>query len=136
MKVFVYWNLHRGLWSVKALEGPQKGRVIAREPFVALLGATPKVSEAGRQRVLREQKKNVHAGIVGHLAVAPFAPRGPHKGPRARQVTYNPYKGPSFVYRDTGEDFVASVVAYLAPDKRVTVFGEPARAGEQSRGNQ
>ncbi len=67
MKVFVYWNLHRGMWSVKALEGPDKGRVIARVDTVLLRDVTGKVSQAGRQRVLKERKKNVHAGLVGTL---------------------------------------------------------------------
>ena len=67
MKVFVYYNLHKKLWSVKALEGPQKGRVITRSWYVTLLDAKPRVSQAGRNRVLREKRKNVHAGLVGTL---------------------------------------------------------------------
>ena len=67
MRVFVYWNLHKKLWSIKALEGPDKGRVIARSSSVILTDAHGQVSEAGRQRVLREDRKNVHAGIVGDL---------------------------------------------------------------------
>jgi hypothetical protein len=65
MKVFVYFNLHKKVWSVKALEGPNKGRVVAHRNALSLYHCTFKVSEAGRQRVIREQRKNVHAGIVG-----------------------------------------------------------------------
>lgn len=65
MKVFVYWNLHKNLWSVKSLEGFHKGKVIARLSSVNLKNCIFKVSEAGRQRVL--QTKNVHAGVVGYL---------------------------------------------------------------------
>ncbi|CAB4165115.1 hypothetical protein UFOVP823_10 [uncultured Caudovirales phage] len=39
MRVFVYWNLHRKLWSVRAAEGPNKGRVIAHRECVYLLHA-------------------------------------------------------------------------------------------------
>lgn len=67
MKVFVYFNLHRKLWSVKALDGKARGKVIAHCERVIVRGASFKVSEAGRQRVLREGRKNVHAGIVGEL---------------------------------------------------------------------
>jgi hypothetical protein len=48
MKVFVYFNLHRKCWSVKALEGPSKGRVIQHTDDIILSNCTFKVSEAGR----------------------------------------------------------------------------------------
>ena len=67
MKVFVYFNLHRKLFSVKALEGPDKGKVIGHTTYLWLKDVTFKVSEAGRQRVLREKRKNVHAGVVGNF---------------------------------------------------------------------
>lgn len=67
MRVFCYYNLHKAVWSVKALEGSQKGRVILHAGEVTLAKCEFKVSEAGRQRVLREKKKNVHAGVVGEL---------------------------------------------------------------------
>ena len=60
MRVFIYYNLHRRCWSVKALEGENKGTVIAHCESALLSGCVMKVSEKGRQRVLREKKKNVH----------------------------------------------------------------------------
>jgi hypothetical protein len=42
-----------------------KGRVIAHRQQVLINDATFKVSEAGRQRVIRERRKNVHAGVSG-----------------------------------------------------------------------
>jgi hypothetical protein len=65
MRVFVYRNLRKQCFSIKALEGPNKGRVIAHRSFVDLTDVAFKVSEAGRQRVLRTGQKNVHAGLVG-----------------------------------------------------------------------
>ncbi len=122
MRVFVYFNLHRKCWSVKALEGPARGRVVAHASAVALLGCSFKVSEAGRQRVIREQRKNVHAGIVGDLdgfvgdltdtgrsSLARYFERScvaaiaPLEGDRAPAVTYNPFKAPTFVRKDNGE---------------------------------
>jgi hypothetical protein len=90
MKVFVYFNLHKKLFSVKALEGDKKGLVIAHVHVIGLENVTFKVSEAGRQRVLREQKKNVHAGCVGTWA-------GDINHENLERVTYNPYKYSSFV---------------------------------------
>ncbi|QGJ89034.1 hypothetical protein SEA_QUEENB2_85 [Mycobacterium phage QueenB2] len=109
MRVFVYWNLHRGMWSVKALEGPDKGRVIARHQHVIVRNARGKVSEAGRQRVLRERKKNVHAGIVGELVAADVVELSPH----ARKVTYNPFKYSTFVYEDDETPFEECSTAVL-----------------------
>lgn len=98
MRVFVYFNLHKKCLSVKALEGESKGRVIAHADSVELVNATFKVSQAGRQRVLRERRKNVHAGVVGtmtnlpahcstiQIAEAFYTP-----------VKYNPYRFDSFV---------------------------------------
>ena len=72
---FVYFNLPKRVWSLKAKRtniipsehGTREGRVTGHADTVILFDTTTKVSEAGRQRVIREQRKNVHAGIVGRL---------------------------------------------------------------------
>jgi hypothetical protein len=48
------------------------------------------VSEAGRQRVLRDRRKNVHAYIVGRVSDAPGTLPG------GRRVRYNPYETETF----------------------------------------
>lgn len=93
MKVFVYFNLHRKCLSVKALEGPMKGRVIRHADNIVLSNVVFKVSEAGRQRVLRERRKNVHAGVVGYDEC-----RIGHRLLWGDPVKYNPYKYSSFVH--------------------------------------
>lgn len=95
MRVFVYYNLHKHVWSIKALEGPNKGRVVAHAANVWLDNAAPRVSQSGRTRVLRERKKNVHAGITGVFHSCDNGPAipQPHKWSKAR---YNPYEGPCF----------------------------------------
>ena len=110
MRVFVYYNLHRHLWSIKALEGPQKGRVVGYSHTVLLENVTGKVSQAGRMRVLRDRKKNVHAGMVGTLVHS----EGEGYFPGFDEVTYNPYKYESFVYKDTEEVYSGSQFAYMA----------------------
>ena len=117
MKVFVYYNLHRHTWSIKALEGPQRGLVIGHSDTVLLADATGKVSEAGRQRVLRDKRKNVHAGIVGtliHTEVEGYFP--------GTEVTYNPYKYHTFVYREVDSTpYEGSQYAYLENRKVYTL---------------
>jgi hypothetical protein len=52
-----------------------------------------KVSEAGRQRVLKEKRKNVHAGVKGTRIF-----RIPNKGKLFFQPAYyNPYEYETFV---------------------------------------
>lgn len=102
MRVFVYRNLHKNCWSVKALEGENKGRVIHHAQNVNLVNCTFKVSKAGRERVLREQCKNVHAGVVGTLSfVGDLGDTGLWKSASTYYafvpVTYNPYKYNTFV---------------------------------------
>ena len=102
MRVFVYFNLHKKCFSIKALEGDRKGRVVAHSNTVLLESCKFKVSEAGRQRVLREKRKNVHAGVTGvwingdrvesHYEFLSMV---------GRQVTYNPYKYSSFIIKAT-----------------------------------
>jgi hypothetical protein len=100
MRVFVYFNLHRKCLSIKALEGPNKGRVVAHEQAAYLTDVTFKVSEAGRQRVIREQRKNVHAGVVGHWE-GPGSTAAAWAHGRAIGVTYNPYRFATFVERES-----------------------------------
>jgi len=120
MKVFVYFNLHKRCFSIKALEGADKGRVVAHSNALLLHNVTFKVSEAGRQRVIREKRKNVHAGVVGEWnCVEQLAVVGEGKA-----VTYNPYVYDSFVYRETKQPVkqaqtVAMIVANRIPSTYV-----------------
>ena len=69
IRVEVYWNLHKRLFSVRALEGENKGRVIDHAYGVRLSDATFVSQPAGRERVRREGVKNVHAFVRGHMPV-------------------------------------------------------------------
>lgn len=115
MRVFVYFNLHKKCFSIKALEGDRKGRVVAHSNTVLLESCKFKVSEAGRQRVLREKRKNVHAGVSGTW-INYCTNRADNQfdfiSIVGRQVTYNPYKYDSFVFKTTEQPVkVADVVA-------------------------
>lgn len=137
MKVRVYFNLHTHKWSIKCMK---TGLVIGHAGYVELSNAVPVVSEAGRQRVLKEKVKNVHAYLQGDLwqvaGFKPFKNRQLHivncgfgysaqdlmandTFQRMREITYNPYKYNTFVDKEnTAAEFCGGDVA-LCTDKRV-----------------
>lgn len=82
--VKVYWNLHRDCYSIQ-----QDGLVVAHAEQIDLRDVRFKVSEAGRQRVLRERKKNVHAFVIGYLDDKPIRYWDV-------KIIYNPYKYDTF----------------------------------------
>jgi hypothetical protein len=89
--VFCYRNLNRKgvVWSVRS---KKTGLVVARLPVVVLKNVELKVSQAGRKRVLRAKRKNVHAGAQGTWL------RGVKEiiGMNLVPIKYNPYKMKSF----------------------------------------
>ena len=95
MRVFVYYNLHQHCFSLKALEGPHKGKVIAHASAVMLESCTFKVSEKGRQKVLSTRVKNVHAGIMGTIG------QGSQGTNLLAEVIYNPYVNEQFVHKES-----------------------------------
>ena len=128
-KVLVYFDLHRKTWSAKALNGPNRGRVIAKSDYILLKDAVGKVSEAGRQRVLATRRKNVHAGIVGELlAVGEQAKALAPRHEEAYALDYNPFKYDAFVYRSNPAlKFGGAPYVYLSADGRsVLALGEAA----------
>lgn len=115
MKVFIYRNLNKKCWSVKALDGPQKNRVVAHVDTFVVKDATFKVSRAGRERVLRERRKNVHAGIVGVWAtndvdVSKWASLTGDDV--TTEVTYSPYEGDFFFEVSTGKAVHFAKIAF------------------------
>lgn len=109
-RVFVYRNLsaQRGRNSpVYSVMDSHTGRIVAHVRRIALEHAQFVVREGGRQRVLAEQRKNVHAGIRGmpaHLSPAPKV---------ERVATYNPYKSGAFYDRETEHDVTSAPIAVL-----------------------
>lgn len=93
-KVFVYWNLHKNLYSVQ-----HKGKVVFHATSIKLKDAFFVVRESGRKKVLREKCKNVHAGVRGYIQDIEFQ----NGKSRQKVATYNPYKYESFVNKKTLE---------------------------------
>lgn len=132
MQVFIYFNLNKKCWSIRAMAGPQRGKVLHHAKAWSLENAFFKVSEASRQRVLREKCKNVHAGVTGRLTawwgldglpglIGGDAIARANCQEERRAVTYNPYKGPTFIERATGHP-VTSARWVVAEDCSPVVF--------------
>jgi len=72
-------------------------KVIGHTDNIALINATFKVSEAGRQRTITRRRKTVHAFVEGVVALPNFETNTVSK------ITYNPYKNSSFINTETFE---------------------------------
>jgi len=91
-QVEVYFNLHEYRFSVRDASSKL---VIGHADKLCLEGVVFHVSQAGRQRVLREGRKNVHAWLRGTLRGA-FTPEEENTRDEFR-VRYNPKTGPLFL---------------------------------------
>lgn len=94
-RVAVYKNLHRGAWSIRALDGPHKGRVVAHAQAVALTDCHMHVNERAQRRIAAGAPREVHAWIAGRLShVELSAPQ---------RLSYRPHQRAAFVVVATGE---------------------------------
>jgi hypothetical protein len=118
MKVSVYRNLTKGCYSIRACEGPLKGRVIAHATDVSLIAVGFHVGAFGQRAVRRTGHKNVHAFVTGTL----IGYKGTQRYPEApapyfdgdatvitnvtrmmgEPFTYNPYLHDGFVSKMDG----------------------------------
>lgn len=97
MMTRVYFNLHKKLFSIQQKVNG-KWKVIDHVDSYNLSNVTFKVYEAGRQRVLKEKRKTVHAYLIGKFSLMPeFG-----MFPAGYLVRYNPYEMEKFT-KDTNE---------------------------------
>ena len=131
MKVSVYRNLHNGLISIKSASS---GLVLGHAKSVDIAWADFVVNEAGRQRVLKEKQKNVHAYVKGLLLnTIGFTPyKGRSLGPvygaldtihKVIVVSYNPYKAPHFVIKGTSDKVTKASLCTVSHDGTISGFG-------------
>ena len=109
--VEVYWNLHKHTYSVR---NKRTGRVVFHGSSFQLEDAKFAVQQGGRERVLREGRKNVHAFVRGY-----FYDRG-HYTECSELVTYNPYKYENFVVKDNETAIYESKRVYLTKSDYAT----------------
>ena len=112
-KIEVYRNLHKKCWSVR-----QDGLVKFHCKRVNLRDCQMVVQPAGRAKVIREKKKNVHAFVRGYLC-------GEERVIQAfcwDDIYYNPYKTDTFVDFQGQSVLRADFVDLDMNDKRTPVL--------------
>lgn len=117
--VEVYRNLHKKCWSVR-----QGGKVRVHASYILLQDVDFVVQPAGREKVLREQRKNVHAFVKGYLISAKTCNR------LSRQIewtmdsiTYNPYQHPYFTKGECGLEVVHAELVDMDIEAEEKMFG-------------
>ena len=88
MRVEVYRNLRKRCWSIR-----HKGKVIAHEDGLVVWDCELVSQPAGRERVRREKRKNVHAFIRGEW----YGPKSSTEDITGYKITYNPYTDDTFM---------------------------------------
>lgn len=140
MRVQVYWNITKKVWSVR---DKATGLVCCRLPSLVLTDCKFVVQEGGRQRVLREKQKNIHAFVEGELDCmggtgdACKGIWGWDKEHGGTEVTYNPYKYTTFVQRENKVPIHTAPRAILSTSGDVPVVHicDPAQGRESGLRN-
>jgi hypothetical protein len=118
-QVRVYFNLHKKKFSVQSKKG-NAWKVGSYANLVHLKSPRFVVSQAGRNRAVREQQRNVHAYVQGAMDVV--WPYGTDEigverllgayAPSAVRVAYNPFRS---------EHFTSAAGDVMAGDRAVLV---------------
>lgn len=117
-KVRIYRNLHKKLYSVQEKVNG-RWKVVEHTNDINLINVTFKVSEAGRQRVIKEKRKNVHAAMIGERF--PFIPNSPVY---RDEVTYNPYKSPHFMVKSQDKPLDKAKYVQIVNGKVIAMLPE------------
>ena len=102
MRVEVYWNLRKNCYSVRDCS---TGRVVEHTNSLWIRNPVFVVRQAGREKVLRDKQKNVHAFVRGELGEGTLknVTFSGFPDEDKRIATYNPYKSCTFVDKKTGK---------------------------------
>lgn len=115
MRTYVYRNLTERNWTLQ-----ERGLKVAGADRVRLGACEFRVRPGGRQRVLRERRKNVHAFVIGEVLEAGGKGLAPAAEPV--EVTYNPYASGAFTTPE-GAAVLAAAVVELTPEGKVRAWG-------------
>lgn len=98
-RVMLYYNLHKHTFSII-----YKGRVVIHADYVKLKDVEFRVRPGGREKVIKEKRKNVHSFVIGTLSdYCKYPCDNLPDEPNSNIVTYNPYKYSTYVMKDTEE---------------------------------
>tara|TARA_R110000851_G_scaffold59052_1_gene136866 strand:- start:33 stop:587 length:555 start_codon:yes stop_codon:yes gene_type:complete len=143
-KIYVYRNLHQKCWSVK-----YRGLVIAHTPTAFMWDVEFVVNEAGRQRVLKEGVKNVHAYSACELDDI-FLPSGAEffsddlkdsvfdctntlGDSLSLTVRYEPKRRGSFLERESGRNIKDAFAVFLTARGGLKAQRNPTKQSAKAR---
>lgn len=110
---YLYRNLRTKTFSLK-----HGGKVIRHPSEILLKEVRFKVSEKGRQRVLKEKRKNVHATVQAKEIV-----ESSMKLYISEEVYYDPYKTKTFINKRTKEPIYEAELV-LASNNKIYIVEE------------
>jgi hypothetical protein len=114
--VFIHRNLNRPpYYSIKA--GKSGGPVIGYDTDIHLKDVLFKVQKGGQERVRKEKRKNVHAGVVGKIIDS----GGEYNTDGWVLATYNPYEHDTFVEYETEKPIYRAKEAILKNEREVWI---------------
>ena len=129
MVVRIHKNLHNGLWAI-TMGGKIAGYCTSCDLSNVTVKLTESIRDKNLNRVGKPPKRSVHLWVQGDISnvrgyqgknlesfVAPERdlPATPN------EVTYNPMKHKTMVYRDSGAPFECAHTASFTTDDRMTV---------------
>lgn len=121
-KFKIYRNLHKNCFSVLKYVKEKKGyRLHEHITDAVLYDVETKVSETGRQKVIREKQKNVHA----FLLCSHYTPLSePLNTSDYTEVYYNPYKQSSFTANNQPIQSCSSLILTTQPKPTAFIFNK------------
>ena len=106
-RVEVYYNLHKGGFSIKSLEkGECKGKVVAYSSTVLMSNAKFSVSASGVKKVREEKRKRVCAVVRGIY-------EGTEGFIEGETIYFNPYTTNSFIKSSDGQEITSASSVYF-----------------------
>lgn len=107
-KIRVYRNLNNGKWSLLAMEGQYKNKVVGHLDSLSIADVSFIVSVAGQNKVKRENRRCVHAYAQGFLTSLD----SPTLNSESSIVTYDPF-GRDFFFKTTEDSNRLESLPYL-----------------------
>lgn len=115
-QIQVYRNLRKKIFSIR---DAKTRRVIAYGTDIVLSNIKMCVQKSGRERVIREKWKNIHAFVSGTYEGVNFV----NLNQDWEAVYYNPYTTETFINNTTKEPIFRAKLAYLTNGKCFVKFG-------------
>lgn len=109
--VEIYRNLN-SKGKIFSIKDKKTGLVVAHADKFLIKDVVCKVREGGRQRVIREKRKNVHATVIGK-----YIGENEVETNQLDELYYDPYELDSFVNKRTSERITESTSVYFQEGK-------------------